>query len=289
MSHILRGASKDGSIRIFVADTTDLVEEARKFHNTTPVVSAALGRVLTATSIMGIMMKGEKDKLTVIVKGNGPIGSITAVSDSNGIVKGYPFNPEVNIPLRPDKKLDVGTAVGSEGVLSVIKDLGMKEPYNGQFELVNGEIAEDLTAYFAYSEQQPSAVALGVLVDKDYTIKASGGFIVQLMPDAHEESIEILEKNLEKIQSVSHLIEEGFTSKEILNIIMKDLEPVIYDEINVRYFCDCSRDRIEEALISLGNEEIQSIIDEDEEAEIVCHFCNKKYHFEKKDLKNLIK
>lgn len=288
MSHVLRGASKDGSIRIFVADTTSLVEEARSYHHTSPVVSAAFGRVLTATSIMGIMMKGDKDKLTVIVKGNGPIGSLTAVSDSKGTVKGYPFNPVVNIPLRPDGKLDVGSAVGSEGVLSVIKDLGMKEPYNGQFELVNGEIAEDLTAYFAYSEQQPSAVALGVLVDVDYSIKAAGGFIVQLMPDAKEESIETLEKNLSSISSISHIIEEGATTDEILNVIMKDLDPVVYDKIDIKYLCDCSRERIEQALISLGNKEIEDIIIEDEKAEIICHFCNKKYHFDKEELKGLI-
>ena len=289
MSYILRGTSKNHGIRIFAADTTSMVEEARRLHNTSPVASAALGRALTASSIMGIMMKGDNDKLTLSINGKGPLGTIVCVADSTGTVKGYVSNPLIDIPSRADGKLDVGSAVGINGLVTIIKDMGMKEPYTGQYPLVNGEIAEDLTAYYAYSEQQPSAIALGVLVDVDYSIKAAGGFIVQLMPEAEEKDIDILEKNLSQITSVSHLIDEGKTPEDLINLVLKDLEPMIYEKIPVSYKCDCSRERIEKALISIGKKDLDEIIKEDKLAEISCHFCNTVYHFNEAELIDLRK
>ena len=289
MSYILRGTSKNHGIRIFAADTTSMVEEARRLHNTSPVASAALGRALTASSIMGIMMKGDNDKLTLSINGKGPLGTIVCVADSKGTVKGYVSNPLVVIPTRADGKLDVGSAVGINGLVTIIKDMGMKEPYTGQYPLVNGEIAEDLTAYYAYSEQQPSAIALGVLVDVDYSIKAAGGFIVQLMPEAEEKDIDILEKNLSQITSVSHLIDDGKTPEDLINLVLKDLEPMIYEKIPVSYKCDCSRERIEKALISIGKKDLDEIIKEDKLAEISCHFCNTVYHFNEAELIDLRK
>lgn len=289
MSYILRGTSKNHGIRIFAADTTSMVEEARRLHNTSPVASAALGRALTASSIMGIMMKGDNDKLTLSINGKGPLGTIVCVADSKGTVKGYVSNPLVDIPNRADGKLDVGSAVGINGLVTIIKDMGMKEPYTGQYPLVNGEIAEDLTAYYAYSEQQPSAIALGVLVDVDYSIKAAGGFIVQLMPEAEEKDIDILEKNLSQITSVSHLIDDGKTPEDLINLVLKDLEPMIYEKIPVSYKCDCSRERIEKALISIGKKDLDEIIKEDKLAEISCHFCNTVYHFNEAELIDLRK
>lgn len=289
MNYILRGTSKNHGIRIFAADTTSMVEEARRLHNTSPVASAALGRALTASSIMGIMMKGDNDKLTLSINGKGPLGTIVCVADSKGTVKGYVSNPLVDIPSRADGKLDVGSAVGINGLVTIIKDMGMKEPYTGQYPLVNGEIAEDLTAYYAYSEQQPSAIALGVLVDVDYSIKAAGGFIVQLMPEAEEKDIDILEKNLSQITSVSHLIDDGKTPEDLINLVLKDLEPMIYEKIPVSYKCDCSRERIEKALISIGKKDLDEIIKEDKLAEISCHFCNTVYHFNEAELIDLRK
>ena len=289
MSYILRGTSKNHGIRIFAADTTSMVEEARRLHNTSPVASAALGRALTASSIMGIMMKGDNDKLTLSINGKGPLGTIVCVADSKGTVKGYVSNPLVDIPSRADGKLDVGSAVGINGLVTIIKDMGMKEPYTGQYPLVNGEIAEDLTAYYAYSEQQPSAIAIGVLVDVDYSIKAAGGFIVQLMPEAEEKDIDILEKNLSQITSVSHLIDDGKTPEDLINLVLKDLEPMIYEKIPVSYKCDCSRERIEKALISIGKKDLDEIIKEDKLAEISCHFCNTVYHFNEAELIDLRK
>lgn len=287
MSYILRGASSDASIRIFVADTTSMVEKAREFHNTSPVASAALGRTLTATSMMGLMMKGDDDKLTLSIKGDGPLGGIVCVSDSKGMVKGYVHNPLTEVPLRFDKKLDVGAAVGSTGLLTVIKDLGMKQPYTGQYQLVSGEIAEDITAYFAYSEQQPSAVSLGVLVDTDYTIKASGGFIVQLLPHASSESVDILEKNLETIPSITNMLTNNMDAEQIMNRVLDGLDPKVMEKIQVDYKCDCSRERLKEALQSIGKKEVSSIIEEDGKAELTCHFCNSVYLFSKTDLEEI--
>ncbi|OPJ56426.1 Hsp33 family molecular chaperone HslO [Alkalithermobacter paradoxus] len=287
--YVIRATNKEHTIRIFAALTTEMVENARKTHNTTPVATAALGRTLTASSIMGLMMKGEKDKLTITIKGNGPIGSIVTVANSKGVVKGYVSNPDVDVPLKYAGKLDVSAAVGNTGSMTVIKDLGLKKPYVGKYQIVSGEIAEDFTAYFAHSEQQPSAVALGVLVDVDYSVKAAGGFIVQLMPDASEEIISTLEKNLSNMLPISKLIEEGKTPQDIVAIVLEGIEYEVLEKHNVRFECDCNRERIEKALITLGKNTLNEILEQDKKAEISCHFCNEKYEFDEENIKTIIK
>jgi molecular chaperone Hsp33 len=286
--YVIRATASNGQVRAFVGSTTNMVELARTFHNTTPVASAALGRTLIATSIMGLMMKNDNDKITIIIKGGGPIGSIVTTADSNGMVKGYVTNPDVDVPLKYAGKLDVGAAVGNNGSIKVIKDLGLREPYNGSYPLVNGEIAEDFTSYFTFSEQTPSAVALGVLVDVDRTIKAAGGFIIQLMPDATEEVISKLEENIGKIDAMSKLIEAGKTPEEILNLVLEGLNPEILQKHEVGFECDCSKERFEKALITIGKNDIQEILEEDKSAEIGCHFCNVKYNFDEEDLKKIL-
>ena len=287
MGKIVRAINQNQTMRMYAIESTDMVQEAVKIHRTTPVASAALGRVLTAASMMGLMMKNDKDKLTFQIKGDGPLGGLVSVAYANGQTKAYPLNPVVDLPTKVNGKLDVGAAVG-QGKLTVIKDFGLKEPYVGQTDLVNGEIAEDLTAYYAYSEQQPSAVALGVLVDTDHSIKAAGGFIVQLMPDATDEEIDILEKNLAEITSVSHLIEEKKTPEDIIQLVLKGLDPIIKDTTQVAYQCDCTRERLEQALISIGIEELEDILAKEKETELQCHFCNKKYKFTEQDLKAML-
>ena len=288
-SYILRGHAKDYSVRIFAADTKSLVEKTRTTHGSSPVATAALGRTLTAGSMMGTMMKAEKDKLTITFRGKGPIGNVVVVGNSKGIVKGYVSNPQIDLPLRADGKLDVGGAVGTDGEIVVVKDLGMKEPYVGKYELVTGEIAEDLAAYFAYSEQQPSAVALGVLIDKDCSVKAAGGFIIQIMPDSNEDTISKLERNLNKIPSLSFMLGDGMTIEQIVEILMAEIPYEISDKIPVDFVCDCHRERIEQVLISLGKEELMRLRDEeDEKVEVVCHFCNEKYNFERHHLDEII-
>ena len=289
MGRIIRATNRSLTIRMFAIQSTDMVEEARRIHHTTPVASAALGRMISAASMMGVMMKGEKDKITLQIKGNGPLGGIVAVANAQGNTKAYPLNPEVDLPIREkDQKLDVAAALGTIGKLTVIKDLGLKEPYIGQTDLISGEIAEDITAYYAYSEQQPSAVALGVLVAPDQSIRAAGGFIVQLMPDCTNEEIDCLEKNLAKISSVSHLIDEGRSLEEIVEMVLEGLGAIINDSVEVHFLCDCSRERMESALISIGLEELEDILEKDRQTEIQCHFCNTKYHFDEKELKKLI-
>ncbi|WFD11262.1 Hsp33 family molecular chaperone HslO [Tepidibacter hydrothermalis] len=287
-NYIIRASAGNHSIRAFAAFTTEMVETARKIHNTTPVASAALGRTLTATSMMGVMMKNENDKLTVQIKGDGPVGNIVIVSNSKGMVKGYVSNPFADVPPKYAGKLDVGAAVGTKGTITVIKDLGLKKPYVGSYPLVNGEIAEDFTAYFAYSEQQPSAIALGVLVDTDYSIKASGGFIIQLLPDACEESIQILEKNLSDMKPISTLIADGKMPEDILDIALKGLDHEILDKYEVGFECDCSKERFERALISIGKKDLEEILETDRKAELTCHFCNTSHQFDEVDLKKLI-
>lgn len=288
-SYILRGHAKDYSVRIFAADTKSLVEKTRTTHGSSPVATAALGRALTAGSMMGVMMKGEQDKLTITLRGKGPIGNVVVVGNSKGIVKGYVSNPQIDLPLRADGKLDVGGAVGTDGEIVVVKDLGMKEPYVGKYELVTGEIAEDLAAYFAYSEQQPSAVALGVLIDTDCSVKAAGGFIIQIMPDSNEDTISKLERNLNKIPSLSFMLGDGMTIEQIVEILMAEIPYEISDKIPVDFVCDCHRERIEQVLISLGKEELMRLRDEeDEKVEVVCHFCNEKYNFERHHLDEII-
>lgn len=285
--YIVRATAGDHQIRAFAATTKDMVEFARKSHNTSPVATAALGRLLTAGGMMGIMMKGEEDLLTIKIQGSGPIEGLTVTADSKGNVKGYAYNPGVMLPPNEFGKLDVGGAVG-EGVLSVIQDIGLKEPYVGQTILVGGEIAEDLTYYFANSEQTPSSVALGVLMNKDNTVKQAGGFIIQLLPGASEEMIALLEKRLGEIASVTSLLEEGKTPEMILTHILGGLGLDIMEEIPVRFHCNCEKSRVEKALISIGRKELEEMIEEGKTIEVNCHFCNKNYEFTVDELKDLL-
>ena len=286
--YIIRAVTDDGSIRAFACYTKDTVNEAFRHHQTSPVATAALGRVLTASAMMGAMLKGEKDTVSIQLTGNGPLGRVLAVSDSKSNVKGYVDYPQVDMPLNTNGKLNVGKAVGTDGYLTVINDIGMKEPYIGKIPLVTGEVGDDLTKYFAVSEQVPSAVGLGVLVDTDYTVKTSGGFIVQVMPEGTDEDIAKLEENLNQVQSVTALFEEGKTPEDILKILLFGFDYHITDTLDTKYYCNCSRERVEKALISLGTEEIEKIIEEDGKAELSCHFCSNKYEFSEGDLKALV-
>ena len=286
--YVIRAMAGQGEIRAFVATTTNMVEEARKLHETTKVATAAFGRTLTATSIMGLMMKNDGDKLTVIIKGGGPIGTILATSNSKGIVKGYVENPNVEVPDYENGKLNVAAAVGTNGVVRVTKDLGLREPYNGAYPLVSGEIAQDLTHYFALSEQTPSVVALGVLTT-GMKVEHAGGLIVQLMPDATEETISKLEKNVAKLTSITNMMSDGKTPEDILNIVLEGLNPKILDKIEVGFECECSKERVQKVLIAIGKKELASIIEEDKEAEIGCQFCNSKYKYTEEELLNILK
>ncbi len=285
--HILRATFGDDSGRIFVADTKNTVNRAFEYHKTSPVMTAALGRTLTGAAIMGSMLKNDGDLMTVTIKGDGPARGLTVTADSHARVKGYAYEPYVDIPLKPNGKLDVAGALG-HGTMTVIKDMGLKEPYIGQIPLVSGEIAEDLTYYFAKSEQIPSAVALGVLVDRDYTVKQSGGFIIQLMPSAPDEIADRLEEKLRTLKSVTSMLESGMNCEDILNETVGDMQPKITDIIPVEYYCGCSRERVEKALISTGRAEIENILEEDGEATLHCHFCNKDYHFDENDLRRIL-
>ncbi len=286
--YLIRGIDKSGSIRIFVATTTNMVEDARIAHNTSPTATAAFGRSLTAATMMGFMMKNEQDRFTFKIAGGGPLGTIMIVARNNGQVKGYVDNPYADVPSRADGKLDVGSLVGSNGAMTITMDLGLKEPYVGQSNLVSGEIAEDLAAYYMYSEQQPSAVGLGVLIDTDISVKAAGGYIIQLLPGVSDEDITKIETALSKIEPVSTLIDRGLSPEDIMHELLEGFEMEILDKIEVKYICDCSRDRIEGVLLSIGKKEIEDMIEEDGEAEVVCHFCNTKYHFSEEDLEKLI-
>lgn len=285
--YIIRATAAEGQIRAFAATTRDLVEYARSAHNTSPVATAALGRLLTAGAMMGIMMKGEKDLLTLKIEGDGPIGGLTVTADSKGNVKGYAFHPEVMLPPNAKGKLDVGSALGI-GVLSVIKDIGLKDPYVGQTILVTSEIAEDLTYYFATSEQTPSSVALGVLMERDNTVKQAGGFILQMMPGASEEVISALEKRLGEITSITALLDAGNTPEMILEHILGDFGLEILDKLPTAFSCNCSEERIEKALISVGKQELQSMIEDGKTIEVNCHFCNKHYPVTVERLKELL-
>lgn len=284
--YIVRATAGDHQIRAFAATTRDLVEQARQAHNTSPVATAALGRLLTAGSMMGIMMKGEDDLLTLKIQGSGPMEGLTVTADSKGNVKGYVYNPGVMLPPNQAGKLDVGGAVG-EGVLSVIKDIGLKEPYIGQTILVGGEIAEDLTYYYASSEQTPSSVALGVLMNRDNTVKQAGGFILQLLPGASEEIIGGLEKKLGEITSITDLLDQGDTPEMILEHILGEFGLELMEQVPTRFYCNCDKARVEKALISIGRKELQEMIDEGKSIEVNCHFCNKNYEFTVEDLENL--
>lgn len=286
--YLIRGIDKSGSIRIFVASTTNMVEKARLTHNTSPTATAAFGRALTAATMMGVMMKNEQDRLTFKIAGGGPIGTIMIVANNKGEVKGYVDHPYADLPSREDGKLDVGRLVGSNGAITTIMDLGLKDPYVGQSNLVSGEIAEDLAAYYMLSEQQPSAVGLGVLVDTDISVRAAGGYIIQLLPNVSDEDITKIEIALSKIEPVSTLIDRGLSPEDIMSELLEGFEMKVLDKVDIGYVCDCSRDRIEGVMISIGKKEIQSMIDEDGQGEVICHFCNTKYHFSKEDLENLM-
>ena len=286
--YVIRAMAGQGEVRAFVATTTNMVEEARKLHETTKVATAAFGRTLTATSMMGLMMKNDGDKLTVIIKGGGPIGTILATSNAKGIVKGYVENPNVEVPDYENGKLNVAAAVGNDGVVRVTKDLGLREPYNGAYPLVSGEIAQDLTHYFALSEQTPSVVALGVLTT-GMKVEHAGGLIVQLMPDATEETISKLEKNVAKLTSITNMMSDGKTPEDILNIVLEGLNPKILDKIEVGFECECSKERVQKVLVAIGKKELASIIEEDKEAEIGCQFCNSKYKYNEEELLEILK
>ncbi len=285
---ILRATDKDRHIRIFSAVTKGLVEEARMHHQTTPVATAALGRLLTAGSIMGAMMKGDKDVLTLQIRGDGPIGTVLVTADAAANVKGYVGNNLVDIPLKDNGKLDVSGAVG-KGTLTVIKDMGLKEPYNGTIELISGEVADDLTYYFASSEQTPSVVALGVLVDKDYSVKQSGGFVLQLMPDCPEDKIERVEENLKKLPSVTNMLDNNLGADGMISMVLNGLEPVIHENIPTRYKCDCTREKVEKALMTIGKNDLASLVEEGEPVEMNCHFCSTQYIFSIDDVRNILK
>ena len=285
--YIVRATAAQGQIRAFAATTREMVETARKAHNTSPVVTAALGRLLTGGAMMGVMMKGDKDVLTLQIKCDGPIHGLVVTADAKGNVKGYADQTDVMLPANAQGKLDVGGAVGS-GILSVIKDLGLKEPYVGQTQLQTGEIGDDLTYYFASSEQVPSCVGLGVLMERDNTVKRAGGFIVQLMPDATEEIIGKLEANLAQITSVTGLLDQGDTPEMILEKLLGNLDLEILDRLDTRFYCNCDKVRVGKVLISLGKKELQSMIDEGKEVQLNCHFCNTDYTFSVEELKELL-
>lgn len=285
--YIVRATAAGGQIRAFAAGTKEMVETARKSHDTSPTATAALGRLLTGGAMMGVMMKGDKDVLTLQIKCGGPIGGLTVTADSKGNVKGYVNNPQVMLPASEKGKLDVGKALGL-GILSVIKDLGLKEPYVGQTELTTGEIGDDLTYYFASSEQVPSAVGLGVLMSRDNTVRQAGGFIVQLMPGAQEEVIAELEQNLSQVTSVTELLEKGCTPEMLLEKLLGNMDLEITDRIETRFACNCDKVRVGKVLIGIGADELQSMIDEGQEVELNCHFCNTNYTFRIEELKELL-
>lgn len=287
MGRIVRTISKDASVVCSAIDGTDIVSEIEKIHNTSAVVTAALGRLAMGTSLVGFGLKDEGDSVTLRVNGSGPIGSLTAVSDYLGNVKCYCDNNVVEIPLRADGKLNVGGAVGVDGTLSVIKDLGLKEPYIGQTALVSGEIAEDITQYFAESEQTPTVCALGVLVNPDLTVKRAGGFLLQLLPFAPDESIDVIENNISSISSVTSLMEQGMSAEDIALLTLQGLEPDVLDDFEVSYRCDCSRERTERILKSLGEKELKELA-QDETTEVKCHFCGKSYRFSSEEILALI-
>ena len=283
MGKLIKYITDNGGAVIVIADTTDVVSKAEQIHQTSAVVTAGLGRLLTAASMMGSALKNEKNSLTLRVSGDGPVGSLVAVSDWNGNVRGYAVNSVVEIPLNSKGKLDVGGAVG-KGSLTVLKDLGEKEPYVGSIGLVSGEIAEDITAYYAYSEQIPTVCALGVLVNEDLTVNKAGGFLIQLLPGADLKDIEQIEENLNGLPSVTQMMTKGMTANDICDAVMKGFQLHKLEENKVSYFCPCSRERSEEILRSIGVEELTDMAQKDHGAELCCHFCDQRYHFTEKEL-----
>ena len=288
MGNLYRAISADGSAFAAVLDAKDIVSEIERIHKTSAVITAGLGRLTIAASLMGYMLKGEEDSITLRVDGGGPSGQLVAVADSRGNVKSCVNNPVVELPLNPQGKLDVGGAVGSDGTLSVVKDMGLKEPYVGVIPLVSGEIAEDIASYYATSEQIPTVCSLGVLVNPDLTVKAAGGFLVQLLPFADEKCIDIIEQNVAKIRPVSAMLDEGITPEEIANMLLDGLEPNELDTSHPAYKCDCSRERTERVLISIGKDELKSIADEGKDTAVSCHFCGKEYVFTPDEIRKLM-
>lgn len=285
--YCIRVTTGNKEARAFFCTTRNMVEKARAYHHTTKVATAALGRTLTATSMMGLMMKNSTDKVTVIIKGGGPIGTILTTSNAFGITKGYVTNPNVEVENYENGKLNVAKAIGNEGTIKVIKDLGLKEPYNGEYDVVSGEIAQDFTYYFTVSEQTPSAVALGVLTKSD-EVEQAGGFIVQMMPDATDETISQIEKNISKLESITTMLDKGMTPVDIMNVVLEGLNPIILDETEVGFECDCSKERVSKALVAIGKNELKTIIEEDKGAEVGCQFCNTKYKFNEDELTKLL-
>ncbi|MBQ3292255.1 MAG: Hsp33 family molecular chaperone HslO [Mogibacterium sp.] len=286
--YIIRATAAGETVRAFAIKSTEMAAVARETHKTLPVVTAALGRLLSAGAMMGSMMKGDKDKLTLQMKGDGPIGQITVTADSHGNVKGFPANPAVDIPRKYAGKLDVGGAIG-KGLLTVIMDLGLKEPYNGQVEIQTGEIGDDLAYYFTVSEQTPSAVGLGVMVDTDSSVKHSGGFIIQIMPDAAEETIAAIEEKVSGAKPVTTMMEEGMSPEDILEYYLGDLGLVITETLPVRFYCDCSKERVARALATISTKDLEDIINDGEEIEVKCYFCNSAYKFGIDELREIMK
>ncbi len=285
--YIVRATAANAQIRAFAMTSRALVEEARRIHNLSPVITAALGRLLTAGAMMGSMLKGDKDVLTMQIHCDGPVRGLAVTADAKANVKGTALEPQVMLPPNALGKLDVGGAMGN-GILSVIKDMGLKEPYVGQTQLQTGEIAEDLTYYFATSEQVPSAVGLGVLMEKDNTVRQAGGFIIQLMPSADDETINALEQKLKTMDSVTNILDAGSTPEQLLELLLGGLGLEINDTIPAQYYCDCSRERVERAIISIGKKDIQEMIDDGKQVEVRCQFCDKIYNFEVEDLEKML-
>lgn len=286
--YMVRATAADGAIRAFAVTSKELVEEAKNRHGTCPIMTAALGRLLSAGVMMGSMMKGEKDLLTLQIQGDGPGGGLTVTADASGHVKGYPHVAVIDLPVNDQGKLNVGGAMGN-GTLRVIKDLGLKEPYIGQAALQTGEIAEDLTYYFAVSEQVPSSVGLGVLMNKDNTVRQAGGFIIQLMPFVEDEVIEKLEENLKSLEPVTTMLDRGFTPERMLEEVLQGFEVTVNDTMPVSFYCNCSKERVTKALISIGADKMQEMIDDGKPVSINCHFCNTDYTFEIDELKEIVR
>lgn len=284
--YIVRATAADSQIRAFAAYTRDVAEEARERHNTSPVATVALGQLMTAGTMMGAMMKNDTDILTLQIRGDGPIGGITVTADNQGNVKGYVFNPDVTVPAK-NGRINVADALGI-GLLNVIKDMGLKEPYVGQTILETSEIAQDLTYYYMNSEQIPSSVGLGVLMEKDNTVKCAGGFIIQLMPFAEDKTIDQLEENLKNVTSVTELLDQGHTPEQLLEALLGNLGLGITDTLPTQFYCNCSKERVEKAVVSIGRKEIQDMIDDGEDIEVKCHFCNTAYKYTIDELKDIL-